>query len=102
MFNDIVTDTVDITLELSCSKYPKPKDIPQEWISNKQSMMEYMKMVHVGIKGRVSDDSNQDAVKGAEIEVIDFGEKPIKSIDTGEYWRLLPPGVYKVKVVAKG
>ena len=46
------TNCFEITLELSCIKYPSETLLPKFWDENKNALMEYMKQVHVGIKGR--------------------------------------------------
>lgn len=63
--------------------------------------MEYLKMVHVNIKGVVSD-SNGNPVKDAQIIVVGLEGKPITSTERGEYWRLVLPGDHLVQVVANG
>ena len=45
------TNCFEITLELSCIKYPNETLLPKFWDDNKNALVEYMKQVHVGIKG---------------------------------------------------
>lgn len=49
-FNYVYTNCFELTLELSCCKYPKAEELPKEWYKNKKSMIEYMKLVHMGVK----------------------------------------------------
>lgn len=100
-FNYVFSNCFEVTLELACEKYPPASELPGEWELNKRSMIEYMKMVHIGIKGVVTD-SNGNALKNAEVVVEGFEEKTIKTTERGEYWRLLLPGVYRVKVITNG
>lgn len=100
-FSYVYTNAFEITLEISCTKYPDANDLPDEWKLNKKSMMEYLKMVHVNIKGVVSD-SNGNPVKDAQIIVVGLEGKPITSTERGEYWRLVLPGDHLVQVVANG
>ena len=53
-FNYIYGSTIDITFELSCCKYPDASKLPDEWISNRESLMSYMEHVHMGVKGEFS------------------------------------------------
>ena len=46
-FNYIFTNDFEVTIELSCCKYPKKKYLNKEWERNKKSLLEYMKQVMV-------------------------------------------------------
>lgn len=100
-FNYVYTNCFEITLELSCCKYPSAHVLPQEWIKNKRSLIEYMKRVHTGVKGLVKV-TNGYPLPGAEIIVRGLDAKPIRTTDRGEYWRLLVPGTYQIQAVAFG
>ena len=45
------TNCFEITLELSCVKYPRESKLQRFWNDNKNALIEYMKQVHNGIKG---------------------------------------------------
>uniref|UniRef100_W4VRN2 Putative carboxypeptidase d n=1 Tax=Corethrella appendiculata TaxID=1370023 RepID=W4VRN2_9DIPT len=100
-FNYVFANCFEITLELSCCKYPKSTSLPAEWHKNKKSLIEYIKLVHSGVKGLVTD-QNGYPIRDAEIFVDGIEEKPVRSTERGEYWRLLVPGNYKIKVEAIG
>lgn len=100
-FNYVFTNCFELTLELSCCKYPLADRLPDEWHKNKRSLIEYMKQVHSGIKGLVQD-VNGYPVKGAEIMVEHLEQKSVTTTERGEYWRLLLPGTYNVYVSAFG
>ena len=98
-FNYRFSNCFEITLELSCCKFPEESELDNEWNKNKDSMVRYLLKVHQGIKGHVMN-SNGNIIPGAEIIVENNGkinEKIIKSSERGEYWRLLSPGAYKIK-----
>ena len=98
-FNYRFSNCYEITLELSCCKFPEESELDNEWNKNKDSMVRYLLKVHQGIKGHVMN-SNGNIIPGAEIIVENNGkinEKIIKSSERGEYWRLLSPGTYKIK-----
>ena len=53
-FNYIFTNDFEVTMELSCCKYPRRYYLNKEWERNKDSLLEYMKQVHRGVKGLVT------------------------------------------------
>lgn len=100
-FNYLYTNCFEITLELSCVKNPKPIELASEWALNKRSMIEYMKQIHIGIKGIVTDAAGRP-LKNAAVRLRGFNEKSIRTTGRGEYWRLLMPGEYWVKASRYG
>lgn len=100
-FNYVYSNCFEITLELSCCKFPKADLLPAEWQKNKRSLLEYMKQVHTGIKGLVTD-LNKYPIVDADVFVENLEKKPVRTTERGEYWRLLLPGTYEVYVVAFG
>ena len=44
-FNYIFTNDFEVTMELSCCKYPNSYYLNKEWERNKRSLLEYMKQV---------------------------------------------------------
>lgn len=97
-FNYLISNCFEITLELSCCKYPYASELQKEWDNNKESLLKYIEQVHRGIKGRVSDGDGA-AVSKAVISVSNVNHA-VKSTKTGDYWRLLLPGVYNITVSA--
>lgn len=47
-FNYIWGQCFEITLELSCCKYPPQNELPSFWKDNQAALIEYMKQVHLG------------------------------------------------------
>jgi len=98
-FNYHFSNDMEITLELSCCKYPRRYYLNREWEQNKESLLQYLEQVHRGIKGTVINSSGF-SVSEASI-IVENADGPLsKNIITsnrGEYWRLLLPGQYKVK-----
>lgn len=90
-FNYIRSDCFDVTLELSCCKYPNATELPVEWAKNKRSLIEYMKMTHAGIKGLITD-HNGYPIQDMEVFVEGLQTKPVRTTERGEFWRLLLPG----------
>lgn len=99
-FNYLISNCLEITVELSCCKYPMASHLEKEWSNNKESLLSFIEQVHKGIKGRVTDSSGK-VIKNAKI-VVKGIDHNIKSIDNGDYWRLLLPGKYDIQVIANG
>uniref|UniRef100_A0A7N6BCB1 F5/8 type C domain-containing protein n=1 Tax=Anabas testudineus TaxID=64144 RepID=A0A7N6BCB1_ANATE len=100
-FSYLHTNCFEVTVELSCDKFPHASELPIEWENNKESLLVYMEQVHRGIKGVVRDKMTKQGLADAVIKVEDH-DHDIRSAADGDYWRLLNPGEYKVVVWAEG
>ena len=58
-FNYLFSNCFEITVEVSCCKYPLEEDLPAQWNANKNSLIKYLLKVHQGIKGYVMDNKAQ-------------------------------------------
>ena len=54
-FNYIHSNAMEITLELICCKHPPATELPKFWLDNKNALMSYMELAHMGVKGTVTD-----------------------------------------------
>ncbi|XP_010189936.1 PREDICTED: carboxypeptidase N catalytic chain [Mesitornis unicolor] len=99
-FNYLYTNCFEITLELSCNKFPPEEDLERQWMANREALVAFMEEVHQGIKGVVSDENN-NGIAGAVISVQGISHD-ITSGDMGDYFRLLLPGTYTVTASAEG
>ncbi|CAB3408487.1 unnamed protein product [Caenorhabditis bovis] len=93
------TNSLEITIEMGCFKFPTDDMLPKLWEEHQFSMLSFLEMGLTGVHGLVKDRNNQ-TVANATISV-DIG-KDIISTELGEYWRLLPPGDHMITVSAKG
>ncbi|XP_044305809.1 carboxypeptidase M [Varanus komodoensis] len=101
-YNYIWGQCFEITLELSCCKYPPKDKLSSFWHDNKAALIEYIKQVHLGVKGRVLDKNGQP-IPDAIVEVT--GRRhvcPYKTNRDGEYYLLLLPGVYTLNATVPG
>ncbi|XP_047431913.1 carboxypeptidase M [Mugil cephalus] len=101
-YNYVWAQCLEVTLEVSCCKFPPEKELPGLWNDNKGALMAYMEQVHLGVKGRVFDGSGMP-VQNAVVEVK--GRKnmcPFRTDRHGEYYRLLLPGTYSFTVSYPG
>ncbi|XP_054714208.1 carboxypeptidase D-like [Uloborus diversus] len=100
-FNYVYSNCFEITLELSCCKYPKASNLTQEWENNKEALLKFIEMIHMGIKGTITDSTDKSAIELAFIHVSGIDHNVTTTKD-GHYWRLLLPGVYTVEVSSYG
>ena len=96
--NYLISNCFEITLELSCCKYPYKKHLPKEWDNNREALLAYLEQVHRGIKGFVKDQQGV-GIKGAVIHVHGINHN-VTTASHGDFWRLLLAGIYTVSVYA--
>ncbi|XP_072549511.1 probable carboxypeptidase X1 [Salminus brasiliensis] len=100
-FSYLHTNCFEVTVELSCDKFPHASELPIEWENNKESLLVYMEQVHRGIKGVIRDKDTKAGIADAIVKVDDI-DHHIRSAIDGDYWRLLNPGDYDMTVTAEG
>ena len=105
-WNYLNTNDFEITIELSCFKYPLSVELHQLWLDNREALLAFIEKVHMGIKGFVLDKMTGEPIKGSdsiitiEVEEIDH---PVSATPYGDYFRLLNPGRrYTLSASAKG
>lgn len=47
-YNYVWGQCLEITLELSCCKYPPARELPAMWNDNKKALLAYVQQVHLG------------------------------------------------------
>jgi hypothetical protein len=88
---------MEITLELSCCKFPHPSELEELWLDNKKALVDYLKFANTGVKGVVSFEDGQPA-RFVSVK-IDSREPYFKTNEHGEYYRILLPGTYKLSLM---
>jgi len=103
------TNTFEITVEVGCTKYPYQNKLSQLWMSNLGSLLSFIAEIHKGLAGFILDSENQTPIQHAVIQVSKMSSELSSEINhdvtsgfDGDFWRLLVPGHYKVKVSAVG
>ncbi|XP_068085032.1 carboxypeptidase E isoform X2 [Anabrus simplex] len=108
-FNYLSSNDFEITLELSCAKYPEESKLEEEWNNNKDALIHFMWQAHIGVKGRVKDQRTGKPIANAIIHVRNVTEgreddihHDVRSVHDGDYWRLLTPGSYVITAYREG
>ncbi|XP_074648549.1 carboxypeptidase E-like [Tubulanus polymorphus] len=106
-FNYLTTNCFELTIELSCIKFPNATTLPKYWNDNKASLINYMWQAHMGLKGFVYDRESEKPIEGASISVNDDKtgktiKHDVKSAEAGDYWRLLTDGQYTLTATMPG
>ncbi|CAL8324479.1 unnamed protein product [Lota lota] len=100
-YSYIQAQCLDVTLEVSCCKFPAEDQLPDLWSANKLPLIAFIHQIHLGVKGRVLGSSGP--LPGALVEVSDrLNLCPFTTNHNGEYYRLLLPGNYTFKVSFPG
>ncbi|XP_075216200.1 carboxypeptidase E-like [Lycorma delicatula] len=108
-FNYLSSNDFEITLELGCKKYPPAESLEEEWNRNKEALITFIWLSHIGIKGVVRDAISGHPISNAVIHVTNItnGIKneihhDITSVHDGDYYRLVTPGVYRITAYHEG
>nr|XP_054749275.1 carboxypeptidase D-like [Lytechinus pictus] len=99
-WNYVNTNTMEITVEMSCVKFPLTADLPQYWNDNKMSLLSFMHEVHRGIHGFVLDRAGK-GISHAHI-IVEGIEHNVSTAKYGDFWRPLTPGFYNITAHAEG
>ena len=92
---------MDLTLEISNTKWPSYSEIPGFWRDNRDAMFWYLSAAHKGIYGIVTDSSTGSPLD-ATIEITGIDKEYYTDPDHGDYYRVLKPGTYNMTVSASG
>uniref|UniRef100_A0AAY4D733 Peptidase M14 domain-containing protein n=1 Tax=Denticeps clupeoides TaxID=299321 RepID=A0AAY4D733_9TELE len=100
-FNFLRGNCLEITMELSCCKYPPASQLRAEWENNREALLAYMEKVHIGVRGFVKEARNGSALVDARILVAGINHN-LTTGRFGDYYRLLLPGTYNITAAATG
>lgn len=96
-YNYLKHGCIDVTIELTCCKYPKASELENIWEDNKMSLIEYLKQANKGVKGIVKF-ANGIPAKFVTVK-IDSRAPYFKTNKNGEYYRILLPGTYNLELL---
>ncbi|XP_029833964.2 carboxypeptidase D [Ixodes scapularis] len=99
-YNYVWGGCMEVTLEISCCKFPPRQELPGFWEENKQSLLALLGEAHRGVRGIVTDEEDNPVVQAS----LKISNRRIgfKTTSKGEYWRILRPGSYTLEVSAPG
>jgi hypothetical protein len=103
-FNYVHGGCMELTLEISCDKWPQyiREDYRQYFDENRESMLTFAELGLYGLRGHVVDNQNKP-IPTARIEIVGRTHLKVHADEyTGKYFRLVPAGVHKVKATALG
>lgn len=92
---------MDITIEVSTTKWPNYTTMDTYWNNNRDSMLWYMERVLYGVKGRVFNAVTQAPVS-ATVMAVEIGKAIKSDPDLGDFHRMLLPGTYTLRFTAEG
>ncbi|KAI6653209.1 hypothetical protein LOD99_3734 [Oopsacas minuta] len=85
----------EVTIELSCDKFPAEPELKGFWQDNVNSMIAYIEQIHLGVTGVVHDEANT-TLSGIKVMVKGREEFVFRTTKGGEFWILLNPGKYTI------
>jgi len=91
---------MEVTLEVSNTKYPQVDSLNSYWSENLPAMLAYLEQVHTGLVGTVEDKQGQPL--SAHISVAGNARKVSTNPKHGDYYRLLATGTYNVTAISDG
>ncbi|XP_039292676.1 carboxypeptidase D isoform X2 [Nilaparvata lugens] len=99
-FNYVWYGCMEVTLELSCCKFPHSSELPKFWEENRLPLVKFLAEAHRGVHGFVMDEHGNPVEKASlKVKNRNVGFQTTKY---GEFWRILMPGVYILEVFADG
>ncbi|BFG01665.1 carboxypeptidase M [Drosophila madeirensis] len=98
-YNYVWYGCMEITLEISCCKFPPAYELKKYWEDNQLSLIKFLAEAHRGVQGFVFDPAGMPIERASiKIKGRDVGFQTTKY---GEFWRILLPGYYKAEVFAE-
>ncbi|KAH7638986.1 zinc carboxypeptidase-like protein [Dermatophagoides farinae] len=100
-YNYIYAGCMELTLEISCCKYPNATNLLTHWNENKIPMLALLNEANKGVKGIIKDYITETPIAKANLTILGR-DVQFNSDLRGQFWRLLLPGDYVIIVRAAG
>lgn len=95
------TGCIDLTLELSDSKWPPASQLDGLWDDNRESFMHFIKAARYGVNGVVTD-ADTGLPLDATVTVVANAAPVTTDHEYGDYYKLLATGTYDLVFEADG
>lgn len=89
------TNCMELTLELGCNQYPEADKMAEYWQFNKRALLNYIKEIHKGVKGIVTDQLTGNPLANVTVHLKGRAHN-VTSNQVGDYYRILSPGDYEI------
>lgn len=96
-YNYLKHAVLELTIEISCCKYPRTSNLEKIWLENRNALVRLALEANKGIKGIIKFSNNECAVNLCII--INNIEPAVKTNNNGEYYRILLRGNYTLNVL---
>ncbi|XP_014786221.1 carboxypeptidase D [Octopus bimaculoides] len=100
-YNYVRAGCFEITVYMSCCKYPSSSQLDVEWQNNRDSLLDFMDQVHIGFSGFVREGDSMVGIPNVSVHIHGNAHN-ITTSTFGDFWRLLLPGTYDVTFSAPG
>ncbi|KAK7871867.1 hypothetical protein R5R35_006452 [Gryllus longicercus] len=100
-FNYVIHGCMELSLVISCCRYPHPADLSIYWKDNREPMLKFLSQVHMGVQGLILNGITNLTIAHAKLMIVGRNIT-FSSTKYGEYWRILLPGKYKIQASVKG
>lgn len=99
-YNYYWTGCMEVTLEVSCCKYPPESSLLQFWLQNKRALLSYIAEANKGVRGLVTDNQG-NPISHAKLSIKGRNFR-FRVGGSGQFWRILLPGDYVLVAEADG
>ncbi|KAI6205307.1 Peptidase-M14 domain-containing protein [Aphelenchoides besseyi] len=94
-WNYAFSNTFEVTVEMSCVKFPNANELFELWNEHKYALLHFIDLTHNTIHGFVFDEQTGHGVFNTSVQIGEK-EKVVYSWRNGDYWRLILPGTHEI------
>ncbi|KAK9873378.1 hypothetical protein WA026_022183 [Henosepilachna vigintioctopunctata] len=96
-YSYMVHNTMSLTFEISCCKYPPENELSNLWEQNKNSLIFFCLQANKGVTALITDAETKIAISNSNITILGI-DKAFRSNRDGRFWKILLPGRYYLRV----